>query len=301
VEILWLGHPDCRDVTKVGAKAANLSRLLAHSRIPPGFCVTVAAYAQWAERASHQIESTTGAPTAIIPSVPYALYGKLVTAYRDLADMCGVAEPSVAVRSSAIDEDGPAASFAGQYDTYLNIVGVEAVVKAVGQCWASARTMRALEYCRRQGLAVEGVRLGVLIQQLVQADSSAVVFSANPVTGSRDHILINASWGLGESIVSGAVTPDAYVVRKDDLAIVECQITQKRRMTILAPEGTQEAAVPHQLQHTPAVTDDQVREMAQLSMALESAMGWAVDIECAYRGRELSLLQCRPITTLSVL
>jgi phosphoenolpyruvate synthase/pyruvate phosphate dikinase len=301
MEILWLGHPDCREVNRVGAKAANLSRLLAHSRIPPGFCVTVAAYAQWAEHASYQIETTTGEPTAISQSVPATLYSKLVAAYRDLADMCGVAEPSVAVRSSAVDEDGPTASFAGQYATYLNIVSVEAVAKAVGQCWASARTMRALEYCRSQGLAVEGVRLAVLIQQLVQADSSAVVFSANPVTGSRNHILINASWGLGESIVSGTVTPDAYVVRKDDLAIVERQITQKRRMTILSPEGTQEAAVPHQLQHTPAATDDQVREMAQLSMALEWAMGWAVDIECAYQGRELYLLQCRPITTLGAL
>src|SRR5262245_26487546 len=105
MEILWLGHPDCRDVNRVGAKAAHLSRLLAHSRIPPGFCVTVAAYAQWAERASHQIETTTGEPAAIIESVPDALYNKLVAAYRDLADMCGVAEPSVAIRSSAIDED----------------------------------------------------------------------------------------------------------------------------------------------------------------------------------------------------
>ncbi len=224
-----------------------------------------------------------------------------MAAYRDLATVCGVAEPSVAVRSSAVDEDGVTASFAGQYDTYLNIVGVEAVAKAIVQCWASARTIRALEYRRGHGLSGEGVGLAVLIQQLVQADISAVVFSANPVTGSHDHILINASWGLGESIVNGAVTPDAYVVRKADLAIVERQIAQKRRLTVLAREGTQEAPVPRQLQQAPAATDDQVREMARLSMALERAMGWAVDIECAYRDRELYILQCRPITTLGAL
>jgi pyruvate,water dikinase len=289
MEILWLGHPDCHDVNRVGAKAANLSRLLAHHRIPPGFCLPVAAYAQWATH-------TGDAPPT--PAVPAALYSALAAAYHDLAARCGVAEPSVAVRSSAVDEDGATASFAGQYDTYLNLVGVDAVAAAVLQCWASARTGRALEYRREQKLAAENVRLAVLVQQLVPADVSAVVFSAHPVTGSRNHILINASWGLGESVVSGAVTPDAYVVSKADLAIVERQIAQKQRMTVLAQAGTHEAPVPRQRQQVPAATDAQVQELACLSLALERAMGWPVDIECAYQGQELYVLQCRPITTL---
>lgn len=301
MEILWLGRPDCHDVNRVGAKAANLSRLLAHYRIPPGFCLPVAAYAQWAERAGPQVGTTPGEPAALLQAVPPALYSALVAAYADLAAMCGVAEPSVAVRSSAVDEDGATTSFAGQYDTYLNIVGVDAVATAVVQCWASARTGRALEYRRGQGLSAEGVRLAVLIQQLVPADVSAVVFSAHPVTGSRDHILINANWGLGESVVSGAVTPDAYVVRKADLAIVERQIAQKRRMTVLAQAGIHEAPVPRQLEQAPAATDVQVLELARLSLALERAMGWPVDIECAYQGQELYVLQCRPITTLGAL
>jgi phosphoenolpyruvate synthase/pyruvate phosphate dikinase len=205
------------------------------------------------------------------------------------------------VRSSAVDEDGATHSFAGQYETYLNIVGVEAVAEAVVRCWTSVRTERALAYRQGQGLSVEGVRLAVLVQQLIPADAAAVVFSANPLTGSRDEVLINASWGLGESIVNGTVTPDTYVIRKADLAIVSHDIAEKRRMTVLAHEGTQEVPVPRRQQRSPSIDDGQVVELARLGMALELAMGWPVDSECAFRGGELYLLQCRPITTLGAL
>ncbi len=108
----------------------------------------------------------------------------------------------------------------------------------------------------------------------------------------------NASWGLGESVVSGAVTPDTYVIRKADLAVVSRAIAEKRRMTVPAPVGTHEVPVPRQNQRAPSLDDGQVVELTRLGMALESAMGWAVDLECAYRGQDLYLLQCRPITTL---
>ena len=213
--------------------------------------------------------------------------------------MCGVTDPSVAVRSSAVDEDGLTHSFAGQYETYLNISGAHAVAEAVVRCWTSVRTARALAYRQRQGSSVAGARLAVLVQQLVPADASAVVFSVNPVTGSDDEVMINASWGMGESLVSGTVTPDTYIVRKSDLAIGFRDIAAKRRMTVLAQQGTHEVPVPCRHQKAPSIDDDQVVELARLSMALETAMGWPVDIECAYRGQDLYLLQCRPITTLS--
>ncbi len=212
--------------------------------------------------------------------------------------MCGVSDPRVAVRSSAVEEDGATRSFAGQYETYLNIVGVDAVAEAVVRCWTSVRTDRVLAYHREQGMTIEGVRLAVLVQQLIPADTSAVVFSANPVTGSRDEVVINAGWGLGESIVSGTVTPDSYVIRKSDLAVVSCDIAEKRRMTVLTHEGTQEVPVSRGQQRSPSIDDTRVVELARLGMALEVAMGWPVDIECAYQGRDLYLLQCRPITTL---
>jgi pyruvate, water dikinase len=294
MEVLWLGHADCHDANRAGAKAAHLSRLTAAYRIPPGFCISAAAYAQWAGCTGD------GSPASPTASIPPALYNALALAYRDLAGMCSVADPSVAVRSSAVDEDGTILSFAGQYETYLNIVGVDAVAEAIVRCWTSVHTARALAYRQEQGLSAAGVRLAVLVQQLVPADAAAVVFSANPVTGSRDEVVINAGWGLGESIVRGTVTPDTYVLRKADLVVVSRAIAEKRRMTVLAPAGTQEVLVPRRQQKAPSIDDSQVIELARLGIALELAMGWPVDIECAYRGRDLYLLQCRPITTLGI-
>jgi len=315
MEVFWLGQADCHDITRAGAKAAHLSRLAAAYRIPPGFCVSAAAYAQWA--------GCTGSEPAAssFSHLPPDLYDAVAVAYRDLAVICGGADPSVAVRSSAVDEDGATVSFAGQYETYLNIVGVDAVAEAIVRCWTSVHTVRALVYRREQSLATEGraasggsgtgrpkpcadtvtpVRLAVLVQQLVPADTAAVVFSANPVTGRRDEVVVNAGWGLGESIVSGTVTPDTYVIRKADLAVVSRAIAEKRRMTVLAPTGTHEVPVPLRQQRAPSLDDSQVAELARLGIALESALGWPVDIECAYRGRDLYLLQCRPITTLGI-
>jgi pyruvate,water dikinase len=295
MEVLWLGDPDCHDVHKVGAKAANLSRLAASYHIPPGFCLTTEAYSRWAGL------TDDADPTSPTPAIPPTLYQALASAYRGLADRCGESEPSVAVRSSAVEEDGTCFSFAGQHETYLNIVGIDALAEAVVRCWRSVRSERALAYRKEQGLSRAGGHLAVLVQQLVPADAAAVVFSANPLTGSRDEVLINASWGLGESVVNGTVTPDTYVIRKSDVAVVSRDIAEKRRMTVLAPSGTQEVPVPRKQQRSSSIDDGQVVEVAQLGVSLELAMGWPVDIECAYRGRELYLLQCRPITTLGVL
>src|SRR5205085_3701452 len=131
-----------------------------------------------------------------------------------LASRVDMRDPSVAVRSSAVDEDGDTDSFAGQHETYLNISGVGPVIAAVQRCMESAYAPRALAYRRERGRSSACVRLAVLIQHQIVSDVSAVVFSANPLTGRRDEVVINASWGLGESIVGGSVTPDTYVVRR---------------------------------------------------------------------------------------
>jgi phosphoenolpyruvate synthase/pyruvate phosphate dikinase len=276
MDVLWLGHADCHDATRAGAKAAHLSRLASCYHIPPGFCISAESYCRWAELIDSDRPSLTAA------SIPLALSKVVTSAYQDLAQICGVAEPSVAVRSSAIDEDGANHSFAGQHETHLNIVGAHAVAEAVVRCWSSVRTACALAYQQRQGLSAADVRIAVLVQQLVPADASAVVFSANPVTGSDEEVMINASWGLGESLVGGTVTPDSYTVRKSDLTIGCRAIAEKRRMTVLAPQGTHEVPVPHRRQKGPSLDDGQVVELARLGMALEAAMGWPVDIECAY-------------------
>jgi pyruvate,water dikinase len=281
-DILWLDHPDSTDVASVGAKAAHLSRLAALGSVPPGFSLTAGARAR------------TGSALHLSPE----LRASLARAYAGLAAMTGAETPRVAVRSSAIDEDGPLASFAGQHETYLNISGVEAVVAAVERCWASARSEHALTYRRQHGLPLDDIRLSVLVQQLVPADVSAVMFSANPVSGRRDEIVVTASWGLGESIVGGTVTPDSWVVSKDTLAIVDRRPGDKRRMTVAVDGGTREVDVPRLLAKQPSLTDEQVIEMAVLSLQLERQMGWPVDVESAWAQRHHYLLQCRPITAL---
>jgi pyruvate,water dikinase len=209
-----------------------------------------------------------------------------------------MAEPGVAVRSSAVDEDGVIASFAGQYETYLNIKGADAVTDAVVQCWASAQSERLLAYRASHDLSPNGLKLAVLVQQLVYADAAAVIFSANPVTRDRDEVVINASWGLGESIVGGTVTPDTFVVRKPDLRITARVIADKARMTVAAERATREVNVPRLLRTAPALSDEQVMAAVQLALELEAEMDWPVDVEAAFQGRDLYLLQCRPITAL---
>ena len=166
------------------------------------------------------------------------------------------------------------------------------------RCWESARSEHALDYRRKQGLSIESPQIAVLVQQLVAADVAAVVFSANPITGNRDEVMINASWGLGESIVGGTVTPDTFIVRKSDLAMINRVIADKQRMTVSAPGGTHEVDVPRFLRNTTSLNNEQVIEMAQLALTLEITMEHPVDVECAFADGKLYLLQCRPITTL---
>jgi pyruvate,water dikinase len=279
MNLLWLGDPKSFDSSLVGGKAANLSRLARmYHRVPDGFSLPV---------------------TVMVEAHPHELQNEITAAISDLMACHRLPDFIAAVRSSAVDEDGVTTSFAGQHETYLNIVGADAIIQAVTRCWESARSERALEYRRQQGLSVERPQIAVFVQQLVASDVSAVVFSANPVTGSRDEIMINASWGLGESIVGGTVTPDTFIVRKSDLTVVQRVIADKQRMTVSAPGGTHEVDVPRFLRNTTSMNDEQVIEMTKLALRLETTMEHPVDVECAYAGGKLYLLQCRPITTLT--
>jgi phosphoenolpyruvate synthase/pyruvate phosphate dikinase len=281
--VLRLGDPEGGDAAQVGSKAAQLSQLANDYRVPPGFSVAAAAY---------DPEHSPGMP------LPAVVETEVAAAYGALSRDVGVPDVPVAVRSSALDEDGELASFAGQHETELNVVGADAVLGAVARNWASARNERALAYRRQQELETAGVRLAVLIQQLVLADASAVVFSANPITGDRDEVVVTASWGLGESVVSGTVTPDTWVVRKADLAVKEERIGAKERMTVAVSGGTREVAVPRLLRERASLSEAQVVELAKLAVELEGKMGRPVDVEAAYAGELLYLLQSRPITTL---
>lgn len=271
-EILWLGEDAAHDPARVGGKAAGLSRLAAGHRVPDGFVIA-------------------GGRGGLAPAV--------AEAYRELGERTGAADPAVAVRSSAVDEDGEEASFAGQHETYLGVTGLDGVLRAVEDARASGLADRALDYRRAHGLAAPSGALPVLVQALVPADAAAVVFSANPVTAARDEVVVNASFGLGESIVGGTVTPDTYVLERPTLALRERRLAEKRRMTISAPGGSREVDVPGALRRAPSITDEQAREAAELAVLLEESLGHPVDLELAWSSRTLHLLQARPITTLA--
>jgi pyruvate,water dikinase len=279
-KLVWLGEAACQQNTLTGNKAANLSRLATNYRVPPGFCLTTAAFA--------------GVSPDDDAGLPPALQTSLAAAYQEMALRCQQATPAVAVRSSAVGEDGFAASFAGQYTTYLNIVGDAALQQAVVRCWASARGGQVNAY--RQHRGQQPRPMAVLVQQLIAADVAVVAFSMHPVTGKRTELVINATWGLGESLVSGTVTPDSYTVRKADGIITQHAIGDKTHMTVLAPDGVCEAPVPLSRQRRLALTAEQISEVAALAQTLELELGWPVDIECAYQSGKLFLLQCRPIT-----
>jgi pyruvate,water dikinase len=281
MNLLWLDDPRCRDPRLVGGKAAQLSRLAADFDIPPGFCVHAPLF---------------DGLDAAADALPTALQDAIAAAYHMLAAHGGITDPPVAVRSSALDEDGARASFAGLHTTLLHIAGVPDLLDAVARCWRSASSARAAAYRQQNGLDAAAPRMAVLVQQMVAADASVVAFSVDPVSGDRDLIVVNATWGLGESLVGGFVTPDSYTLRKTDTQIVGRQIADKMHMSAPAAGGTQQVAVPAERRRQPALNDAQVADVARLARALEAQMGWPVDIECSYAGSRLALLQCRPVT-----
>lgn len=281
--VTWLDEAACQDPALSGRKAANLSRLAAKYPVPPGFCVTTEAHALWA------IESDPG-------SLPAEIHGLLARSYSALAQQSCATPLRVAVRSSAIGEDGQEASFAGQYATYLNVSGLDEVADAVTRCWVSAQTEWVRAYRQHRGHAAPSQGMAVLVQELVPADVAFVAFSAHPVTGDPGEVVINANWGLGESIMDGAVVPDTYIVRKFDWSLTTQTIAEKQRMTVVRSAGAEEVATPRILRRQATLTGGQVQAIAQLATQLESELDWPVDIEGAYVADASYLLQCRPIS-----
>ncbi len=264
MQTLFLGDPASADAGQVGAKAATLSRLTARYRVPAGFCLDATTY------------ETLGPGLAGDAGAVAMLRSLVQDGYAELCRRTGRPDTAVAVRSSAIGEDGGETSFAGQHETILDVRGIEAIVHAVHACWRSADSERAVAYRTKHGIT-ERPRVGVLVQEMVPADAAAIAFSVDPLSGDRGTLVIDCGSGLGEALAAGTVTPDTYAVRKSDLAIVKRTVTGER----------------------PALTDLQVREVARLAIALETETGAPVDVECAFAGDALFLLQSRPITTLA--
>lgn len=273
-----MGEAGCAEILVTGGKAAALSRLAELASVPPGFAICAAVQRRRVER-------------------DY-LADLVATAYAELGRRLGTTSPAVAVRSSGIDEDGAASSFAGQHETFLNVCGEAAVTEAVLACWGSAGSERVASYRSARGLDPDA-SMGVLVQQLVVADEAGVAFTADPVTRDPGVVVVNASFGLGESVVSGSVTPDTYRVARHSLEILERRVAAKSVMTVVSASGVREVPIPTLLRYEPALTDPQVVAVADLALRMEAALGAPADIEYAFGDGGLHLLQCRPITTLA--
>jgi rifampicin phosphotransferase len=300
----------------VGGKAVSLARMAAAGLpVPSGFHVTTAAYRQFVEANGIQgavVEAATGAspddPAALdrASATIRALFERgmmpveVAAAIREAYGALGGDETAVVVRSSGTAEDLLEASFAGQHETYLNVRGEVALLQAVQRCWASLWTARAIGYRARAGVAHERVALAVVVQHLVEADAAGVLFTANPSTGDRAQLVINASFGLGESIVGGEVTPDTYVLDRATLRVLEARTGDKQREVLAASgSGTEHREVSHERRSKPALAEPARHELAQLALQAEALFdGMPLDIEWAVAGGKIWLLQARPITGL---
>lgn len=271
---------DETDLPHVGGKGLNLGKLTrAGFQVPQGFCVTTDAYRFSVQDLSEQ---NAGAIKELV------LLPELVAKIRTAWDQLQTA--TVAVRSSATAEDLAEASFAGQQDTFLNVASDE-LLDALKACWASLWSERAIAYRRTQGITDEGLAMAVVIQEMCDADVSGVLFTVSPF--SSDVSIIESNWGLGESVVSGAITPDSFHISRKTGEILEKNVATKREMVTAA--GVDEVSSAQQ--DVPSLTDVQLKELTQLGMQIETFYGKPMDIEWAFADAQFVLLQARHITT----
>jgi|TARA_Y100000310_G_scaffold261403_1_gene270709 pyruvate,water dikinase len=300
----------------IGGKGRSLARMAnAGFHVPGGFHVTTAAYRGFV--ADHGLQEKI--PALAIPELKSGvvsfdsasqqiqnliadedlsadLIAEIRQAYAELPER----DPAVAVRSSANAEDLPDMSFAGQQDTYLNVRGEDALIAAVRNCWASLWTPRAIAYRHQMGIRQDQVAMAVVVQIMVPSDVSGILFTANPATGERADMIINASYGLGEAVVGGLVTPDTYVLDRNSLKAKETVIgTKEQKIISDGEQGTRTQATATAERHQSSLSDEATQELVALAVQVEKHFdGVPQDIEWAFSKDTLWLLQSRPITNL---
>ncbi len=314
--IVWLEEVGKEDVGEVGGKGANLGELVkAGVQVPPAFIVTAHAYRRFLEEGGvlpvlkdllssldvndlEGLQRISARIREVIRSAPMPqdVAEEILEAYRRLGG--GL----VAVRSSATVEDLAEASFAGQQSTFLNVEGEEQVVRAVQDCWASLFEDRALFYRAQKGFDHLQVAIAVPVQKMIQSRRSGVMFTIEPVTGEANQIVIEAVYGLGEAIVSGAVTPDSYIVEKATLIILQRQVARQEKRLVFDPTAldyhhrNRWEEVPPEEQDRQKLSDEEIRLLASMGRAIEEYYGVPQDIEWAEEGGQFYIVQSRPVT-----
>lgn len=316
MDIIAAIDTDNDDLETVGGKGQSLARMSkAGFDVPGGLHLTADAYRQFVQVHGLQNQIVALAKPAVVNSrssfdqaseaitqlimnheMPADIVSALTSAYSALDGD----SPAVAVRSSANAEDLPGLSFAGQQDTFLNVRGADNVVKAVRECWTSLWTSRAIGYRHEMGVPQDVVAMAVVVQQMVPAEAAGILFTANPATGNREEMIINASFGLGEAVVGGQVTPDTFIFDRKKMAISETSIGPKEQQIIAdGDQGTKLVDVPQADRSKSSLADDAIKELTELAIRVEEHFdGHPQDIEWAIFNGKISLLQSRPITSL---
>ena len=311
--VLGLEEIDKTQVALVGGKGAHLGELsrIEGIRVPAGFCVTTDAFRRimatvpWIDdqldRLSRLDPGDRQAIRTLSAEIRRTLEGIAIpddlaaAITRSVTRLGGQA--AYAVRSSATAEDLPTASFAGQQDTYLNVVGLAAILKHVSRCWASLFTERASTYRLRNGFDHRKVRMAVVVQQMHFPQAAGILFTADPVTSNRKVVSIEASFGLGEALVAGLVNADVYQVREGEV-VARAVATKQLAIHARPAGGTQELAIEPESQEQPALTDAQIVRLAQLGRRIEAHFGYPQDIEWCLVDDGFQIVQSRPVTTL---
>ncbi|MEA1903211.1 MAG: PEP/pyruvate-binding domain-containing protein [Actinomycetota bacterium] len=322
--IVWFDDYVDTDRGRVGGKVASLGELIAAELpVPPGYAVTTAAYENLKEDqdVNREIRATLAdvdytrpvelreiskRVRGLIESIPIPLEvdSHIRESYAKLCEACGVEDVPVAVRSSATAEDLPDASFAGQLDTYLWITGADNVVDNISRCWSSMFTDRAISYRHETGHDHELISMSVAIQKMVQPRAAGVAFTLNPSDGDRSQIAIDSSWGFGEGVVSGEVTPDNFLVDKVIMEIVSRTISPKHMEYALVDGAVEAIDIEPSRQIEPSLTDEEIKDVAAMAKRAERHYGSPQDVEWAIDhqlpdGDSVILLQSRPETVWS--
>lgn len=318
--LLWFKDIHFEDVNIVGGKGANLGEMYNLGiPVPNGFCVTARAYFKFIETNKlkpkikalldvidvddpTQLNSTSSKIRKLIKQspLPPEIAMEIMTAYKKLCGFAGLKNVPVAVRTSATAEDSADASFAGQGDTFLNVLGESNVVTKVRACWSSLFTSRSLFYQVKNHYDNFKIGVAVPVQKMVQSEISGIAFTLNPVTNNKKEIVIETIWGLGEYIVQGIVTPDQYLVDKSNWEIkFENHVPQKIQLTRFE-DTNKEILVPKYKQNRPKIEKSMVIKIGKLAQKLHNHYGKAQDIEFAIEKNKLYFVQTRPITTVDI-
>ena len=324
--LCWFEECDKNSLPEVGGKCASLGELIRMGvRVPPGFAVTTHGCTRFLREAGilpeigkllqglphddiPRLEEASAKIRTMIESRPMSIdfEDEIAEAYRRLSLRCGLPAAPVAVRSSATAEDLPGASFAGQQDTYLWIRGAEEVLHHVRRCISSLYTARAIGYRQKMGFPHEEVAISVGVQKMANAYTAGVMFTVHPANGDRSVIVIDSNYGFGESVVSGEVTPDHFVVNKVTLDITERTISRKEHCyTVdLKTQRSHLMEVPIERQTVQSLVDDEISELAWMGKQIEKHYGCPMDVEWAVdkdvpSGSNIFILQARPETVWS--